>query len=84
MSDVFAGPANPWAVYKRRHSDLSDEENERFRILFGADFVNEYRQFASEARAVPASTRSMLGPGPSCRSRCSSSQVAAKPARRCR
>jgi type VI secretion system protein ImpI len=46
---LFARP-DLWATYKRRHSDLSDEENERFRILFGADFVNEYRQFANEAR----------------------------------
>lgn len=47
---LFARP-DPWATYKRRHSDLADEENERFRLLFGADFVNEYRQFIHEARA---------------------------------
>jgi hypothetical protein len=50
---MFARP-DPWATYKRRYSDLSDEENERFRLLFGADFVSEYRQFQSEARAESA------------------------------
>jgi type VI secretion system protein ImpI len=37
--------ADPWTIYKRRHSDLADEENERFRVLFGPEFVKEYRQF---------------------------------------
>jgi type VI secretion system protein ImpI len=41
----------PWAVYKRRHGDLADEENERFRLLFGREFVDEYRQFTREAQA---------------------------------
>ncbi len=40
--------ADPWTEYKRRHSDLADEENERFRLLFGPEFVEEYRQFARE------------------------------------
>ncbi len=47
---MFVKP-DPWGVYRRRHSDLSDEENERFRLLFGADFVSEYRQFKREALA---------------------------------
>ena len=46
---LFSRP-DPWTAYKRRHSDLSDEENERFRLLFGDEFVNEYRQFAREGR----------------------------------
>jgi type VI secretion system protein ImpI len=50
---LFVRP-DPWTTYKRRHSDLSDEENERFRILFGAEFVSEYRQFAKEAGADTA------------------------------
>jgi type VI secretion system protein ImpI len=37
--------ADPWTVYKRRYGDLADEENERFRLLFGPEFVEEYRQF---------------------------------------
>jgi hypothetical protein len=41
--------ADPWTVYKRRHSDLADEENERFRLLFGPEFVEEYRQFTQDA-----------------------------------
>jgi type VI secretion system protein ImpI len=53
------GRLDPWTTYKRRHSDLSDEENERFRILFGTDFVNEYRQFSSEARAEDAGADSL-------------------------
>jgi predicted component of type VI protein secretion system len=43
---------DPWAVYKRRHSDLADEEGERFRLLFGPEFVEEYRQFARESPVV--------------------------------
>jgi predicted component of type VI protein secretion system len=42
------GRPDPWAVYKLRHSDLADEENERFRLLFGPEFVEEYRQFTRE------------------------------------
>jgi type VI secretion system protein ImpI len=38
----FGGP-DPWTIYKERHADFSDEENERFRVLFGADFAEEYR-----------------------------------------
>lgn len=43
------GRTDPWTAYKRRHSDLADEENERFRLLFGPEFVEEYRQFTHEA-----------------------------------
>jgi type VI secretion system protein ImpI len=43
---------DPWSLYKQRHSDLADEENERFGLLFGSDFVDEYRQFVNEARAA--------------------------------
>ncbi len=46
------GRVDPWTEYKRRHSDLADEENERFRLLFGPEFVEEYRQFTREV-AVP-------------------------------
>jgi type VI secretion system protein ImpI len=48
----FGGP-DTWAVYKERHADFSDEENERFRVLFGADFAEEYRNLARNA-ADPA------------------------------
>jgi predicted component of type VI protein secretion system len=37
---------DPWEVYKKRHRDLADEEGERFRVLFGQEFVDEYRQLA--------------------------------------
>jgi type VI secretion system protein ImpI len=47
LGRMFSRP-DPWTVYKRRHSDLADEENERFRLLFGSDFVSEYRQFTHE------------------------------------
>ena len=43
---------DPWEVYRRRHSDLADEENERFRVLFGHEFVDEYQQFTQEVRAA--------------------------------
>ncbi|WXB19859.1 hypothetical protein LZC94_21870 [Pendulispora albinea] len=32
-------------LYAKRHSDLSDEENEAFRLLFGQEFADEYKQF---------------------------------------
>ena len=47
----FLARIDPWATYKKRHSDLADEENERFRLLFGKEFVDEYRQFTREAKA---------------------------------
>ncbi len=50
LGRMFTRP-DPWTAYKRRHADLSDEENERFRLLFGADFVSEYRQFTHEGHA---------------------------------
>jgi type VI secretion system protein ImpI len=43
---------DPWTVYKRRYGDLADEENERFRLLFGAEFVEEYRQFARKTSGL--------------------------------
>jgi type VI secretion system protein ImpI len=54
--------ADPWTLYKRRHSDLADEENERFRLLFGPEFVEEYRQFTREAQGPKT-----LGPPPGMR-----------------
>jgi len=36
------------AIYAKRHSDLADEENETFRLIFGREFVDEYKQFARE------------------------------------
>jgi type VI secretion system protein ImpI len=40
---------DPWSIYRKRHGDLADEENERFRLLFGREFVDEYRQFTGKA-----------------------------------
>jgi type VI secretion system protein ImpI len=51
-----------WDLYKRRHSDLADEENERFRLLFGAEFADEYRQFVKEARDAGGEARPGLFP----------------------
>jgi type VI secretion system protein ImpI len=42
---------DPWAIYKERHNDLTSEEHERFRLLFGAEFAEEYRQFSRETRS---------------------------------
>ena len=33
-----------WDLYRERHGDLADEENERFRVIFGPEFVAEYKQ----------------------------------------
>jgi type VI secretion system protein ImpI len=44
--------ADPWTVYKRRYGDLADEENERFRLLFGPEFVKEYRQSTRETSGL--------------------------------
>ena len=41
---------DPWAVYEARHSDLTDEENERFHLMFGREFADEYRHFGREMR----------------------------------
>jgi predicted component of type VI protein secretion system len=38
-----------WEAFKVRYKDLADEEQERFRILFGREFANEYRQFSRES-----------------------------------
>jgi predicted component of type VI protein secretion system len=36
------------AMLAERHSDLADEENETFRLLFGPEFVREYKLLAQE------------------------------------
>ncbi len=38
-----------WSLFSERYGDLADEENERFRLLFGPEFSSEYRQLAREA-----------------------------------
>ena len=40
------------ALLAERHSDLADEENETFRLLFGPEFVREYKLLAAGASAV--------------------------------
>ena len=46
-----------WALYRERHGDLADEENERFRVIFGPEFVTEYKQsgetVAGQGRSAP-------------------------------
>jgi type VI secretion system protein ImpI len=61
LAGIF-GSVDPWSLYRKRHSDLADEENERFRLLFGNEFVDEYRQFTREARAGAAHTPEQPGP----------------------
>jgi type VI secretion system protein ImpI len=39
-----------WDVLKRRHDDLANEEQERFALLFGADFAHAYTALSSAAR----------------------------------
>ncbi len=39
-----------WDVLKRRHDDLANEEQERFALLFGADFANAYTALSAAAR----------------------------------
>ena len=36
------------AIWAERHSDLADEENETFRLLFGPEFQREYKLLAQE------------------------------------
>jgi type VI secretion system protein ImpI len=38
-----------WSLFSERYADLADEENERFRLLFGPEFASEYRQLSAEA-----------------------------------
>jgi hypothetical protein len=45
-------PPDPWSVYKKRHGDLTDEENERFRVLFGREFAEVYRQYVRGDRTA--------------------------------
>jgi type VI secretion system protein ImpI len=39
-----------WDVLKRRHSDLASEEQERFALLFGAEFASAYSALTTAAR----------------------------------
>ena len=38
------------ALYRQQYNDLVDEEQERFQILFGTKFAQEYHAFAREHR----------------------------------
>lgn len=40
----FGAAKDRWDLYRERHGDLADEENERFRVIFGPEFVTEYKQ----------------------------------------
>jgi len=40
----FRSAKDRWELYCERHGDLADEENERFRVIFGPEFVAEYKQ----------------------------------------
>jgi type VI secretion system protein ImpI len=54
----FFRPRALWSLFSERYTDLADEENERFRILFGPEFASEYRQFTRESPQLRPSTRS--------------------------
>ena len=50
----FRSSREQWHLYRERHGDLADEENERFRVIFGPEFVAEYKQSGEPAhRARP-------------------------------
>ena len=53
----FARSRALWSLFCERYADLADEEHERFRILFGPEFVSEYRQFTRETPALKPSGR---------------------------
>lgn len=40
----FRAKDERWELFRERHGDLADEENERFRVIFGPEFVAEYKQ----------------------------------------
>lgn len=57
----FGAASAKWSLYATRHGDLADEENERFRVIFGPAFVAEYKQMGDAAPMGPVAT---LGPAP--------------------
>ncbi len=50
----FRAAKDRWTLYRERHGDLADEENERFRVIFGPEFVAEYKQSGEAAQGRPA------------------------------
>lgn len=55
LGRFFAGMRSTqgkWAVYRQRHGDLADEENERFRVIFGPEFAAEYKQSGEAHRPL--------------------------------
>lgn len=51
---ALTGSRERWALYRERHGDLADEENERFRVIFGPEFVAEYKQSGEPRRTTIA------------------------------
>ncbi|MCL2778315.1 MAG: FHA domain-containing protein [Polyangiaceae bacterium] len=43
-----------WALYCERHSDFADEENERFRVIFGPEFAEEYKHSGEARVKIPS------------------------------
>jgi type VI secretion system protein ImpI len=41
-----------WALYRERHSDFADEENERFHVIFGPEFAEEYKHSGEHRRKI--------------------------------
>jgi hypothetical protein len=62
----FHAATERWNLYRDRHGDLADEENERFRVIFGPEFVAEYKQSGETATLYGRTTPPVqLPPGQS-------------------
>ncbi|MCL2725534.1 MAG: hypothetical protein FWD69_13965 [Polyangiaceae bacterium] len=53
-----------WALYRERHGDFADEENERFRVVFGREFAEEYRHSGEPPKAAATNVQSPNVQGP--------------------
>lgn len=60
----FGAAADRWKVFRKRHGDLADEENEQFRIIFGPEFVAEYKSSSAEAGGNPNNAITVEGRPP--------------------
>ncbi len=59
LSRIFGGlsaAAGRWKLYRERHGDLADEENEQFRVIFGPEFVAEYKSSSADGNPANAIT----------------------------
>jgi len=56
---LFSSKEGRWALYRERHGDLADEENERFRVIFGPEFAAEYKQSGEPNRKTIVGSRAL-------------------------